>query len=306
MIVSWALLIGLKVVEHLNVNKKVHDFFYCPHNMKKTLTIISLVFMTIGFVSAQDRPAWTIKTPNPENNTYIYVCENAIAGIEKDARNQAIARVFQSTAMRLGTPFDSEKVFEAVQRGTDVTTISRQYNLPIYKVCEYTERIGNNYKVYVLCQVAAVGNVAPQFDYAFNGCADTRQYNDWVALAKSAIIPGMGQMGKRHYAEGIFTFVGEVALVGGAIVTYNMGQEKMSKMTSGTLNYQDYSTTQNEYNTLRTCNTVLWGAAAVLYAYNLYRAFTATPRFKQSVAFTPSLIPTNEGITPTVGITLNF
>lgn len=274
--------------------------------MKKTLTILALVLLAIGFASAQDRPAWTVKTPSPKNNTYIYVCENAIAGIERDARNQAIARVFQSTAMRLGTPFDAEKVFEAVQNGADVLVISRQYNLPIYKVCEYTERVGNNYKVYVLCQVAAAGNVTPQFDYAFSGCSDIRQYNNWVALAKSVVIPGMGQMGKRHYVEGVFTLLGEAALVSGAVVTYHLGKAKKSQLTSGTLNYQDYTATQNEYNTLRTANIAFWGAAAALYVFNLYRAFTATPRFKQSVTFVPSLIPTHEGLAPSVEITLNF
>ena len=60
---------------------------------------------------AQDRPSWTMKMPKSTNETYIYVCENAVASQERDARNQAIARVFQNTAMRLGVPFDSQKVF---------------------------------------------------------------------------------------------------------------------------------------------------------------------------------------------------
>lgn len=255
---------------------------------------------------SQSRPAWTVKLPKSQNSTYIYVCENAIAGLEKDARNQAIARVFQSTAMRIGVPFDSQKVFEAVQQGTDIAIISRQYNIPIYKVCEYTERVGYNYKVYVLCQVAAYGNVPPQFDYGFRGCNDVRQYNNWVALAKSAVLPGTGQMGKRHYVEGTFTLLGEVALVGGALYTYYVGQEKLDQINGGTLDYHIYTATQAEYNKMSTANTLFWGAAAVLYAYNLYRAFTATPRYSKSLAFAPSAILAPDQFTPTLSLTLNF
>lgn len=274
--------------------------------MKKALSILTLVFLAIGFASAQDRPAWTVKTPSTQNNTYIYVCENAIAGIERDARNQAIARVFQSTAMRLGVPFDSQKVFESVQSGTDLTTISRQYNLPIYKVCEYTERVGNNYKVYVLCQVAAVGNVTPQFDYAFSGCSDDHRYSTGSALLSSALLPGLGQMGKRHYGEGIATLIGEVALVGGAVATYFMGQSKLDDLKSGTLSYDDYNSTEKSYNNLHTVNGILWGAAAALYAFNLYRAATLHPNYKQTAYVEPGFISTPEAILPSVGFTLKF
>lgn len=274
--------------------------------MKRIILIFTLILFTAEFASAQSRPAWTVKLPKSKNNTYIYVCENAIAGQEREARNQAIARIFQSTAMRLGVPFDSQKVFESVQQGTDFTTISRQYNLPIYKVCEYTERVGNNYKVYVLCQVAAVGNVVPQFDYAFNGCNDDHRYSTGSALLSSALLPGLGQMGKRHYGEGIATMVGEVLLVGGAVSTYFMGKSELDKITSGSLNYDEYKTAEKKYNTLRTTNHILWGAAAALYVFNLYRAATLHPNYKQTVYVEPGIITTPDAILPTVGITLKF
>lgn len=273
--------------------------------MKRAVLLTILLLLAVC-AKAQSRPAWTVKLPKETNSTYLYVCENAIAGLEKDARSQAIARVFQSTAMRLGVPFDSQKVFEAVQRGTELSVISRQYNIPIYKVCEHTERTGQNYRVYVLCQVAASGNIAPQFDYSFRGCYDVRQYNNWVALAKSLFIPGMGQMGKRRYGEGVFTLLGEVALVGGAIATYYVGRERMSQLASGSLNYQDYIAMQKEYSTLQTANTALWSAAAALYVFNLIRAVAVQPNYRQTAFVEPSYITTPQETIPSIGLTLKF
>lgn len=255
---------------------------------------------------SQSRPAWTVKLPKSQNSTYIYVCENAIAGLEKDARNQAIARVFQSTAMRIGVPFDSQKVFEAVQQGTDIAIISRKYNIPIYKVCEYTERVGHNYKVYVLCQVAAQGNVPPQFDYGFRGCNDDHKYSSGMAVLSSVFLPGLGQMGKRHYGEGVVTLISEVALVGGAAATWFMGQNELEKLTSGTLGYDSYLSTEKSYNTLLTTNHIMIGAAVALYVFNLYRAATLHPNYKQTVFVEPSLINTPTETLPSVGLTLRF
>lgn len=274
--------------------------------MRKTLLLFTVLIITCVVGKAQERPSWTVKMPKATNDTYIYICENAVASQERDARNQAIARVFQNTAMRLGVPFDSQKVFDAVQQGTDLQTISQKFNIPIYKVCEYTERVGNNYKVYVLCQVAKQGNITPQFDYSFRGCYDVRRYNNWVALAESAAVPGLGQIGKRHYGEGVATFVGETALVGGAAATYFMGQSKLDAIAEGMTTYSDYSATRKQYENLTTANHLLIGAAAALWVFNMYRAYTVTPKYNESMAFVPAIIATPYEVVPTIGFALNF
>ena len=262
--------------------------------------------LLLGHAMAQGRPGWTVKLPKANNNTYIYVCEDAIAGLENNARNQAIARVLQTTAMRLGVQFDSQKVFEAVQSGIDLTVISQQFNIPIYKVCEYTERVGQNYKVYVLCQVAAVGNVSPQFDYGFRGCNDDHRYSTGSALLSSALLPGLGQMGKRHYGEGIVTLLGEVALVGLATTSYFLGEKEMDRLSSGTLTYSEYTSAENSYNSLKTANHILIGAAVALYVFNLYRAGTLHPNYKQTAYIAPLFISTPTESLPGMGLTLRF
>lgn len=293
-----------KVVEHLNVNKEGPRFFM-PINMKRILFLFVAFAITCQMLG-QSRPGWTVKLPKARNNTYLYVVENASAYLEKDARDQAIKRVFETTAMRLGVPFDAQKVFDAVQQGTALEVISRQYNIPVYKVCEYTERIGANYRVYVLCQVATSGTLTPQFDYTWRGCNDDHKYSTGAALLSSAILPGLGQMGKRHYGEGIFTLLCEGALVGGAVTTYYMGHNELDRLTSGTLDYNSYRSSEKRYNTLHEANQILWIAAGVFYAFNLYRAITLHPNYKQVASLEPSFIQTPNSTVPTANLTLRF
>ena len=131
-------------------------------SMKKRFLLIFILAMIATASFAQDKPGWIYNKPKPSNNTYLYVVESATGISELEARNQAFARVFQSTAMRLGQPIDSEEINRAVQNGTDFNVISAQYNIPINKVCEYTEKAKDSYRVYILCQVAKAGNIIGQ------------------------------------------------------------------------------------------------------------------------------------------------
>jgi hypothetical protein len=274
--------------------------------MKKTLSFFFVIYMVMT-VHAQDKPAWTVKLPKAINNTYMYVCEYAIASSETEARNQAIARVFQNAALRIGQPIESDKIFEAVQKGGDLTVISRQYNIPIYKVCEYVERAQTySYRVYVLCQVAVSGNITPQFDYNFRGCLDSKQYSNGLSLLKSVFVPGLGQMGKRRYAEGVLTLTGELALIGGAVTTYYLGKQQISLMQQPGISYNDFCMAQKRYNGYRTANIALWSTAAAFYVFNLYRAAAARPKYKDNLALYPSALPSGNTITPSLCFTLKF
>lgn len=138
--------------------------------MKRCLYLILFSLCFLQLTQAQGTPPnWVRRIPNPTNSTYLYVMESAEGTSEISARNQAFARVFQSTAMRLGQPINSDDINRAVQRGTSFDVISRQYNIPINKVCEYTVFDKGRYVVYILCQVAKAGNISVQFDQ-FNNC----------------------------------------------------------------------------------------------------------------------------------------
>ena len=131
-------------------------------NRRIAFTVVFALF-TLS-VNAQKLPDWITNKPTPTNSTYLYVVESATGQTEMQARNRAIAEVFRSTAMRIGQPIDSEEINRALQRGTEYYVISSQYNVPINKVCEYTDNKISPCRVYVLCQVAKAGNIRVEFD----------------------------------------------------------------------------------------------------------------------------------------------
>ena len=152
--------------------------------MKKQILILSLMLFAISGM-AQKLPDWITNKPTPTNNTYLYVVESATGQTELEARNRAIGEVFRSTAMRIGQPIDSEEINRALQRGTEYYVISSQYNIPINKVCEYTDNKTSPCRVYVLCQVAKAGNIHVEFD-EFNACyeGNNKVYADEALYAK--------------------------------------------------------------------------------------------------------------------------
>lgn len=152
--------------------------------MKKQILTLSLMLFAISGM-AQKFPDWITNKPIPTNNTYLYVVESATGQTELEARNRAIGEVFRSTAMRIGQPVDSEEINRALQRGTEYYVISSQYNVPINKVCEYTDNKTSPCRVYVLCQVAVDGKTHVVFD-DFNACyeGNNKVYADEALYAK--------------------------------------------------------------------------------------------------------------------------
>ena len=156
----------------------------------------------IALACAQVVPAWVFKMPVPGNNTYLYSVESGTATTELEARNQAIVRVFQTMALRLGMPVNSQAISKAVQQGEAIEVISTSYNLPINKVCEYTERVmGGDFRVYVLCQVARAGNIMPQWD-VFTDCVD-EQFMERAANWREQASKRRKQEAKKAEREGM-------------------------------------------------------------------------------------------------------
>jgi len=271
--------------------------------MKRTFFIIILLVANVAAWGAKRLPPWMNELPKAGNSTIIYVRESGEGVSLTEAHNQALLRVMQSTANRIGRPFDIQSVDAALAGGTDYQTLSRQYNIPVNKVDQYDEQLKDEtYRVWVLCQVAVSGNVQPQWEEMKR----EGEVNNWVSLAKSAVVPGLGQMGKGYQAEGWLTLGGEVLLVGTGVGCYFMAQHQLEIMRDASTQYTDWNTARNTYNTLRTVSYIAWGSAAVLYAFNLYRAFSMQPKRTSGIAFAPSLMPTYDGLTPTVSLTFNF
>lgn len=277
--------------------------------MKKGLSIVMFLLCLCNIAIAQDpnRPGWLDNKPKAGNSTYVYVVERGGGRTVTEAVNNALLKVMRTTMMRIGAVVSWDEVNSAIQRGDDWGTVAMRYNIPINKVCEYVEqKTDRGYRVAVLCQVAKSGAVYPEFD-DFTACRDTRGYSDGGALLKSVFIPGWGQMSKRHYGSGIFTLLGEVVFIGGAVGTYFIAQNELATMREHDVTLGAYNAAKSNYDQWRMGNIACISAAGVLYVYNLIRAYTMTPKYKsRSLSFTPSLMPTNDGLASGVNLTLKF
>lgn len=277
--------------------------------MKKTLSFLLLAFLCLQVTIAQnnDRPGWIDNKPKASNSTFIYVIERGGGETVNKAVNNAILKVLKNTMLRIGATVNWDEVNASLQQGADWGSVSQQYRIPINKVCEYVEqKTERGYRVVVLCQVAKSGNVYPEFD-DFNACNDIRGYSDGLAILESALLPGLGQMSKRHYGSGIFTLLGEIALVGGAVGTYYMAQDELSTMQDPNISINNFSNARKKYNLFRTANIACISAAGVLYVVNLIRAGTMTPRYKKNkLVFSPEIIPVDDKMAAGVNLTFKF
>lgn len=273
--------------------------------------LVLIFFLTVTLtVTAQNntRPGWTVKIPKAGNSTYMYVVERASGSTYQAALNNAIARVFQTTMMRIGTTVRWDEVNAALQKGTDWGSVAMEFNIPINKVCDYAQKAdGEGYIVWILCQVAKSGNIPPDFE-EFTSCNDTKTYNNGTAALKSALLPGLGQIGKRHYVSGIATMAGEAVLIGGALLFYSTAKNELSYIQNPT--DPDPFLYINEIQTYkedRAKYIAFTSAAAFLYVYNIIRAATMNPKYKKdSIAVVPFMMPLDHTLAAGVGLTLNF
>lgn len=140
--------------------------------MRKTLILLFLGCLCLTAVAQATRPRphfrpdWVFQAPRPGNGTYLYVVEHGEGRTKREAINQALGRVFQSTANRIGQAISTEEINKAVQAGTDFEVIARNMKVPINKVCEFPvqDTLTNSWTMYVLCQVAKAGNITPEFE----------------------------------------------------------------------------------------------------------------------------------------------
>ena len=251
--------------------------------MKKQI-VIAFVFAIIGITSfAQEKPCWIYKVPTPANSTYLYDMEWGEGRTAREAENEAFAKVFRYTAMQIGQPFESTGINNALQNGIEYSVIARQYNIPINKVCEYSEREGSEYKVYILCQVAKDARFSPQWSN-FSGCSDYCQYIDGVTVLKSALLPGLGQFHKGQNVKGACFLAGEAVSVAGIVLAQSMRHTYISKMNN-TNNASLKKAYADRANTCTIIRNISIGTAAGVYVWNLLDVFISKGNHKYSLSY---------------------
>ena len=272
----------------------------------KRFVFLLLLVATMTAAAQDDRPGWLSNKPKAGNSTYLYVMERGSGRSVNEATTNAIIKVMRTTMMRLGGSGYDEMV-TLLQQGADWESVAMRYGVPINKVCEYVERRSDKgFLVAVLCQVAKSGNVYPEFD-DFTGCGDTKSYNDMEAALKSALLPGLGQIGKNQKVEGIITMSAEAALITSAAVFYFIGETQLQEMYNTGISLNHFAEYAEGYKTYRNTHITFVSAAAALYVFNIVRAYTMAPRYKtDGIVIAPALMPTDHSLAAGLGLTFNF
>lgn len=278
--------------------------------MKKNLYFLLFLFISVSAFCQQDvdMPGWVKNPPAAENDSYFFIRESGTGKTPGEALNRALARVYHSCMLRYGAPAYWDEINKSLQAGADWGKVAMDYNIPISKVCEYMRKTENGFVVTILCMAASSTKEYPRFT-EFTACNDINTYDNTTALIKSAIMPGLGQMGKNRVANGVFTLVGEVALIGTGVASYSMAKSKLDIMKDNATGISDFNAAKKSYNTLRTINIASFSAAAALYAFNLYRAYSMSPKYKKddgALSFYPAITPVGDEAAAGFGLTLNF
>lgn len=241
------------------------------------------------------RPDWLFEIPQATSSTYLYVVEHAEAETEREALNLAIARVFQTTANRIGQFVSTDEINRAVQVGTDYEVIGRKIKIPIHKACDFSINVEGRWTVYVLCQVAKAGNITPEFDFthANNMCSKhtiydkemdaynrllseiaMKQQREKETMIGYSFVPGMAQIKKGSVVKGSCFIAGEVVFIGGIVVTECLRQNyaKQIAMTNNSALKKRFATNANVCMITR--NVCIAGAVAV-YAWNVIDGIVA-------------------------------
>lgn len=275
------------------------------------------------------RPDWTFQAPRPGNGTYLYVVEQGEGNTQREARTQALGRVFQSTANRLGQAISTYEINQAVQAGSDFEVIAQNMKVPINKVCEFSIQNAetNTWTMYVLCQVAKAGNIQPEFETT-GECTKHERFdnamNEWeeeqksevkhrntTAIVASSFIPGMGQMLKGQYGSGTAFLVSEIALFGGGTTCYFLGQEQHRIMKDTGTSYADYQKAKNTKKTLDIAMWTCFGVGIAVHASNMVHAwYVKDKHLPVDWTFAPAIIPTNDLLQPSyaygAGVQIKF
>ena len=309
--------------------------------MKKLLLILilgSLVISASAKLTKKPtfRPDWTYEAPESHSTSFLYVVEHGEGNTQREALNQAIGRVFQSTANRIGQFVSTDEINRAVQAGTDYEVISRKMKVPINKVCEFSMQnpYDGTWTMYILCQVAVAGNVTPEFK-PYNGCTNHERFDEleaiWNkqvqdsintankvvhksntrAIVASTFIPGLGQMLKGQGGSGAAFLLSEVVLFGGGTTCYFLGQNQAKIMKEKGTTYEQYTNAKKMKNVYDIAMYTAFGIGAAVHIGNMVHAWVVKDKkLAQNIAFAPAIIPTNEYSTPSyamgAGIQIKF
>ncbi len=245
--------------------------------MKYILLLLSILVFSLNCYA--ERPSWTYGDfPKSCNNT---CTNNLILGIGKtkeEARVDALRQMFLMAITREGASVNSDDMFDAIQKGVDFKVISYEYSIPLDIICTpfFYQKGPEEWECYMLCQIPVdVDRITPIFDNSCVDC-DKKPKNPYIGYS---FVPGMAQIKKGSVAKGSCFIVGEIAFIGGIVVSECMRASYINKLksTHNTTLHMKY--TQNANNWAIARNVCIGGAVAV-YVWNVIDGIVAKKKIR--------------------------
>lgn len=272
-------------------------------------------------------PDWVTFTL-PDNDTFFFkrisISAKDVNGkFEADQLAQRMA--FQAGADYLGYFINTRALNSSIRENGDDMYIDGDADKKISArlVCEYQEpetRGSSQIVTYwYLYEISKSGRKIAQFDTDFD-CSNrrkTKAFRDSIenvnlkrakvqqrrsnarALVASTFIPGLGQMLKGQGGSGAAFLLSEVVLFGGGTACYFLGQDQVKTMKAVGTTYDQYTNAKNMKNIYDIAMYTAFGVGAAVHIGNMVHAWVVKDKhLNTNIAFTPTIIPTNEYIHP--------
>lgn len=251
--------------------------------------MLAVALVVCATASAQSvEPKW--KSQGLMDLTYSYVeVVSADASSVSDARDKAAAAIVQRRNLAVGSEM-SVKVVDG-----KITSTGDQKMIVTARILdEYAEEVGyNNWRVYLLVQTLK----HPQ--YSFENITVTDQY----PFSARAFVPGMQQLYKGQKTKGIMFIAGEVACVGGIVVSESLRASNVNLINS-THNAQQRAQYTDKANMWQNVRNGFIAATAAAYVWNVVDALASKgARYVKEGSAQFALAPYANG--ETVGFAMN-
>lgn len=227
-------------------------------NIRNLMLAVALLWCATAEAQSVE-PKW--KSQGLMDLTYSYVeVVSADASTVTDARDKAALAIVQRRNLAAGAELNVKVVDGKITSTGDQKMIVNARILD-----EYVEEIGyNNWRVYLLVQTLK----HPQ--YNFEPVSVTDEY----PFGARAFVPGMQQLYKGQKTKGILFIAGEVACVGGIVVSEGLRTSNINLINS-THNAQQRARYTDNANMWQNVRNGFIAATAAVYVWNVVDALTS-------------------------------
>lgn len=174
--------------------------------MKRLILLLNIALLINSCIYAESkmsmwRPNWTYNTPKSTSSSYAYASIKGWGSTEAEARNNAYARAMQAAQAQLGIMVKSDEINKAVQAGEDFNVISQDFSIPMWEVCQYSNRDGTDYIYWILMRIASDANKSVSREPFEGDCYDFSKASELRAQFKGEFKEDIKYREKKQKAE---------------------------------------------------------------------------------------------------------